>query len=420
MFIKVFNPFSKYVDRHEKKSDKLLRKVSFYSPLEVQKKVLELMQENLVVFNLWLEKEFKGYRYLNRWNRKKFYRNTQIIVNEFNNFVNKTNVNEASLIKYLNQIGYKPSQTQLERLKYLFLIMLFLKPGEHYEYLEGASFGKLLKDVTKEKMIGDCNQIVTFYTFMYAQKFQIKDLQIKLIPGHVCLHFEGLDIEATNGSFQMYDKFEHILPITEIISTNLLDISDARDKQLKIDSRSVVKAAELAVRISSLKDIVENNLRIAYHNLAIEASANNNFQTAKFFLDKMPPSEETNSLKENIYHNAVVYYCKILDFSKSRYYLSLMGNQELKTYISNQEGYYYFKNGNYEKALEIYRNAGNQDMVRSCYAQMYNIIQHKVANLKTVAEVKAHRYDYQKMQDLARKMGDSELENQVTKILNSI
>jgi hypothetical protein len=60
------------------------------------------------------------------------------------------------------------------------------------------------------------------------------------------LHYKGVDIEATAGNFANYEKFDRLLPIAELISTNLLDISDFRDKQIQVNAREFLKGAQLA------------------------------------------------------------------------------------------------------------------------------------------------------------------------------
>lgn len=417
MFQPVINPFSKYADKTEKKVDKLLKSTAVKSRFDIQRKLLELMQQNLVAVNLWLERRFKGYKYLSKGKRKDFYQNTAIIVDKFKKFQESLQIDEQHLKSLLSYHNFQPlNPDQEERIKYIYAIMTFLKPGKHYQYLEGASFGKLLSDISKHKMIGDCNQIVTFYTFLYTQKYDIKDLKIKLLPKHVCLHYEGIDIEATNGTFHHYKEYEKLLPALEIITTNLLDTCDVNDKQLQIDARSYIKAAELAHRISGSTEIIDKNLKVAYHNLAIEASRSKDFETAKFFINKLNDPK----LKENIFQNAVMYYTKKKDFKKALYYASSLNKPELRKYVLSQQGWSYFKKHNYSRAIKIFQNVPDPKMVKACYGQMYNRVQKKVANIKTEAGHKAHKADYRKMIDLAGKMGDHNLEAELRKFLNSL
>lgn len=374
------------------------------------------MQENLVVLNLWLERKYKGYKYLNKWNRSRLYANTQKIIELFRSYCDSVKVDMAALQKEISALGVDLVGERAEKIKYLYLITEFLRPGKYYQYLEGASFGKLLSDPEKKKLIGDCNQIVTFYAFLYSLRFPISDLKIKLMPKHVCLHYEGVDIEATNGTFTRYSEYDHLLPIVELLTTNLLDVSDFRDKTLQIDTRILVSAAELAFRLSSMRDVVRDNLKITYHNLVVDAMNQNDFDTAVFFVRKT----DDLKLKEAVYTNAVVFYTKENNFDKARYYLQNVLDPKLKEYVLGNEGYFYFKKGDFDKALQVYRTVGDNQMIKACYAEQFNRLQKKVSAANTVEAARYYRSDYEKMKDLAGRMGDSNLVQQMDKIIKSL
>ncbi|MBD3270237.1 hypothetical protein GF376_01810 [Candidatus Peregrinibacteria bacterium] len=344
------------------------------------------------------------------------YKHLEIIVEKFLAFSAKNEVSDEVLKAILSEKGLSFNQVDLPKLKYMVKIMTFLRPGKIYEYLEGASFGKLLKNIKKEKMIGDCNQITTFYVFLYSLKYPIKELQIKLPKDHVCLQFKGIDIEATNGTFQKYTEYEYILPITELISTNLLDVSDFRDKQIKVDPNEFLKGAQLAFNISSKREIVQKNLKSAYNNVAVDALNANNFKTAEFFFNKINDQEALKS----VYHNAVIYFVKQNNFSKARYYQSKTHDQELKKYVDEREAFYYFDKNKNSKALDLFKKMGNDRMVKACYGREYNKIQKKVKGLNTISQMKSHKSDYRKMVDLAKKMGDYNLAGEVEKILKQL
>lgn len=349
-----WNPFSSYADKFERRIEKLLRKAGRLGIFEIQRRVTELMQENLVIFSLYMEARFKGYKYLKVGARKKMYRNAERIGQLFLRYTHGITIKDEAVAGVLKQLGVlRPAAPgDAERLRYLVAIMSFLRPdGVHYQYLEGASFGKLLKNIEKgEKMIGDCNQIVTFYSYLYSLRYDIKELQIKLLPGHICLHYRGVDIEATAGNFAKYEKFERILPIAELISTNLLDISDFRDKQIQVNPREFLKGAQLAFSLSSEREIVTTNLKAAYHNVALQVLKNNDFENAR----------------------------------------------------------------------EFFRKSGDNEMIKATYGKEYNLVHSRVASLKDLATMKMHRSDYQKMLDLAKKMEDSTLADNLRKILNQL
>ncbi len=350
-----WNPFSSFADKFEVRVDKLLRRAARLGIFEAQRQVLALMQENVVILNLYMEARLKGYKYLTTGARKNMYRNAQRTGELFLRFTRGVSIKDQDLQNHLKSLGLsRPNAIGAsERINYLAMMMAFLKPaGEHYKYLEGASFGKLLTNIEKgEKMIGDCNQIVTFYTYLYSLRYDINELQIKILPGHVCLHYLGLDIEATAGSFANHAKYEKILPIVELISTNLLDMSDFRDKQLAISPREFLKGAQLANCISSEREIVTRNLQAAYHNVAIQALQQKDFETARFFADKA-------------------------------------GVSELRTLVEEQKQYY----------------------------QLLS----KLTGSKEMSWMKNHRGDYQKLLDLAVKMENSALADNLRQILKQL
>ncbi len=440
----IMNPFSGYADRQEKRVDKFLRKIAFVGVFEAQRVLLEMMQKNMVILSLFLEWKFKGYRYLKKGARKKMYINAERIGVAFLNYANSVRIDEAALLANVRGLGLSvpAAPPDIEKLKYIALIMSFLRPGDtaggtkglaassnlsrgpgnYYQYLEGASFGKLLVDIDRgEKMIGDCNQIVTFYTYLYSLRYEIRELQIKLPKGHVCLHFKGIDIEATAGVFANYKEYEWLLPLVELVSTNLLDVSDFRDAQLMINSREYLRGSQLAYSISSQREIVAKNLSVSYYNLAIESMKSADFETAEFFLEKAGRNDaDAVQLREAIFHNAVIHEVKANNFSRARYFAGKSSEYDLKRYIDEREGYYYFENGGLTRARELFAASGNSEMVKACYAKEYNQVQARVTGLRDIATMKAHRADYDKMLDLAYKMDDQSLIENLHNVLKQL
>ena len=271
----VFAFFTPFVDPFEIKVYRFCNWVTSYrSKYDVEKRLLTLMQENLIVTSIWFEKRYKNYTYLTKSRRREIYRNAQLMMADFDTFNSTTRMVVPPPVS--------------ENKVYLQKVMDYFSPSRgKYVYKEGVSFGKLLTCPTTENYVGDCNQIVTLYAAYYARKFPITDLQIKLIPGHVCLHFKGDDIEATNATWQKYDKYDYIAPISELVATNLLDISEQGEKTQEINPEIFVKGAQLAAVLSQKKDIVENNIRVAYHNLCVSALAKKDIQKALFYARKI-------------------------------------------------------------------------------------------------------------------------------------
>jgi hypothetical protein len=328
------------------------------------------MKKDLIVLNIWMERKYKGYRYLKKSVRRRMYRDSKMILQRLEYEISLRGLKNASSV-----LGKSD-----EKLDFLFSIMDFLKPGKYYKYIKTASFGKLLRNPLKQTLEGDCNQIVTLYIYLYSSRFPVSDLQIKLLPEHVCLHYKGVDIEATNGTFQNYKKFDYLLPVTEIISTNLLDLADFREETVEIKPRVFLKASELAYAVSSLKDIVAKNLKVAYKNLAISEMNRGAFNSALFYAEKLNDSEFLRSVKRN--------------FAVSLY-----------------------KKSDFEKSSKLFHELNDIDGEKACFSGMYNMLVKQVSGVSTQQEFKAKKHIYRKMLKLAKMLDDKQLIDSLEKIL---
>ncbi len=413
----IFGIFSPYVNSFERRVDRFFKSVkSNNSRLEVSKKLLDLMKENLIVVNVWMEKKYKGYKYLNKRTRKKMYEDVLEIEKTLIDTMNLPFVREEDIGRELDNRGLKVHYKEDEKLRYIYAIMQFLKPGNYYHYIKTASFGKLLRNPNEQKLEGDCNQIVTLYIYLYSLKYSIEDLKIKLLPEHVCLHYKGVDIECTTGQFAKYTDFEHILPVTEIISTNLLDLTDFREDVQMIDPRVILKSSQLAFAISSLKQLVEKNLKVAYTNLAVSFLNGNNYDSAIFYLKKLGDKKKIS----DAYYSAAVHYMKIHNYKKSLFYADKSDDEAIKEIIKHNEGLYYYRKDQIKKALEIFEALGDKDMQKACYGKLYNQLAKKVRNIKTLEEQRRNKAVYKKMLVLAIKLEDNTLELNLKRTLDSI
>lgn len=409
--------FSPYANSFERKVDRFFKSVKSTDNIAtIRKDLLKLMQENLIVVNVWMEKKYKGYKYLSKSVRRQMYMDVKEIVKKLENHCQTNKLEEASIKQRLSAKGLEFIPKDKEKLRYLAQIMNFLKPGEFYHYIQTASFGKLLRNPQFEKLEGDCNQIVTLYSYLYSLKFPIDDLQIKLLPEHVCLHFNGIDIEATNATFQKYKDSKQILPITEIISTNMLDLADFREKVVEISPRTVVKSAQLAYAISSLREVVTKNLNIAYQNLGVAAFKAKDFETAIFYFQKA--SDNKNILQT--YRAATIYYMEADNFSKAKYFVSKSKDKDLERTVHYNEGVYFYKKDSIDEALRIFTALKDEKMKKACYAKEYNNLSRQVSDLKTIDQAKKKKHIFQKMLHLAQKMGESGLEKSVRDTLSKI
>lgn len=384
----VFGLFSSYVNSFERRVNRFFSHIKSTSNIaDIREDLLKLMQENLIVVNIWLEKKFKGYKYLTKKSRRKMYEDTEKIKQKFQAHCSTCGINQEAVRGMLDQMAITYPNGDDGKILYLAQIMDFLRPGKYYRYIKTSSFGKLLRDPDQEKLEGDCNQIVTLYIYLYSLKFPVNDLKIKLLTGHVCLQFREIDIEATNGYFAKYREFDHILPVTEIISTNLLDLADFREEIVSISPRELVKSSELAFAISSLRTLVEKNLAISFRNMAIFLLKSYDFSGAEFFAQKTGDEKLING----VYREAVSYYANKQNFSKALYYAQKSGDSGALQMVRHNEAAYEF-----------------------------NKLAKKVAGVRTLTDAKNNRSTYQKMLSLAERMEDKEIENSVRDTLSQI
>ena len=374
----LFILFTPYVRPFEWRVDRFFRSVkSGTASTVVQERLQKLMQRNLLVLTLWMEKKYKGYSYLTKWQRNRLYGNAEKLLAKFEQFVKSRGGTLGDL-----RVNFHPEDR--ERLLYISQIMMFLAPGGIYKYIRTTSFGKLLRDPDEQKLEGDCNQIVTLYAYLYSLRYPLEDLKVKLLPEHVCLHFKGVDIEATTGKFAHYDQHQ-ILPITELVSTNLLDLSDFREGAQHIEERVMVKSAQLAYKISSLKSLVATNLRIAYKNLAIAALRVKDFDAAIFYFREAGEGELSKKSK----YNAAIWHLKKEHFAKAKRYA--INDKELLKKIEKLEA-----------------------------AKAYNKLVAKVSGVKELSQARKFRKTYKMMLKLAEKMGDREAVDNIRKTLSKL
>ncbi len=298
--------FTPYVSFFEWKVDRFFTGVKSTDRLsDIKEELLLLMRKNLIVVNIWMERKFKGYEYLSKSKRRQMYENAQKISQKFLRFCETSKIDEIFVRNEIKENDLTYPEGGTDKIVFLRNIAEFLQPENLYHYIETSSFGKLLNDPEKEKLEGDCNQIVTLYIYLFSLRYDINELNIKLLPEHVCLHFRNIDIEATNGTFTRYRESTDVLPVTEIIATNMLDIPDFREEAVVMTPHVMVKSAQLAYATSSLRSLVEKNLHIAYENLGNTAYNAGDFNAAIFYFEKAGDSEMLKSCYGKEYNSLV-------------------------------------------------------------------------------------------------------------------
>jgi len=259
-----------------------------------QKRATYLMGKSMAKCMMILEWKFKGYTQLTKKYRQIGYDNLKIIEQDF--FDSCQNQNFDSEQNFLEDISR------------------YLSPQTILEYRSGSSFDKLLKNPKKEKLVGDCNQITSLYIHLFSLKFDISSLQLKLLPGHVCLHHKGIDYETTSGQITKYQEFERITPISEMIAINVLDTTDNQNSQHSLPTENRLECAELACVFSSNQKIAEQNLDTAYRNMAIKKMNAKNFSSAANWASKT----KDKSFLDVVLHNQAVYELNKKHYSTAR------------------------------------------------------------------------------------------------------
>ena len=167
--IKCYWYLSPYVSHEEKHI------VSVINSKSPQLQVRELMQKNIFQFCVYLEYFSKGYKRLRKPYRKQLYRSIEFVRVEF--------------LKFLAENQYDKK----DRLKFFELVKVFLHDSKRYEYRESTFLGGMQNP---QHLIGDCNQIVTLYVYLWSLLFDVSELKIKLEGNDETLTADELDGEV--------------------------------------------------------------------------------------------------------------------------------------------------------------------------------------------------------------------------------
>jgi len=357
---KTYYFFTPYTDAREQAVGRFFKRLTERSRQpRVQRKLLRLLQQNAAVINLWTEHRYKGYSYLNKTERQKLYSNLQLITDDFNRYYEPRGLSDDD-----------------ERMALLKTLMAYFSPRRGlYAYRESSSFGRLLRDPTHEKLIGDCNQIVTLYIYLYSQYYDIRDLQIRELPEHVALHYNGTDIETTAGRFADYSRRKHsrLLPIQEIVSINLLDTTDSYLSKHEVSPEDFLQASRLAFIVSTNRSIVTRNLKAAYVRLI-------------------------NSLmKRNDYSRAL----KLAAYSRDKTLLGIVGHNGAA---------YEMGRSNYTAAQRFAKHAPKREqLIRRCYEGMFFEEQKKLGTNLTTDSLKGYASTIKRMRHYAKKSHNKKL-----------
>ena len=392
LFSKLYYLFAPYVDHRERSVGTFFAGLTEHSAApSTRARLHELLQSNIAVINLWTEYRYKGYKYLKKAERRKLYTNLQLIADDFALFC-------------AQQGADTPTQRRT-----LELITQYLSPASgRYQYRESSSFGRLLRDPNTEPLIGDCNQIVTLYIYLYAHYHDIRQLQVRLLPGHVALHYNGEDIEATNATFTDYASREgaQLQPIEEIVSINLLDTTDENFARNEVAPQDFLQASRFAFILSSERDIVRNNLDAAYGKLVSTLMQRHNYAQALKFAKQSKDME----LLSVVGNNGAVYHMERHEYSAARRYAEhAVRRAELVKNSYHAEGIHHYQAGRYHDAITAFKRYGDESLVQKCYTALYVGEQKKLGGNLTTANIKQYAGTIRRMYSYAKKSGNKEL-----------
>ena len=370
---------SPYADRFEKRANQFLRQFSKGS--QVSRAVLhQLIQEDLLRLSLWMEYKYKGYKKLRKWVRKRLYKRADELRDEFREFLVK---HRGQLQKKQVRLNLPDALKKDPKMLTLLATMAFLKPGEHFSYRKGAALEKMLQKPRKGLPEADCNQLTTMYIALFATQHPVTDLNIKLLPEHVCIHYNGIDVETTSGNLADYKDYTSIGPVEEILATNLLDVPDPKGRRYKPSAQNLIQSANLAFQFSSHRKTVEKNLKIAYHNLTIQFLKNHSFKAA-------------------------------LQAAKKS------SQPDLEKHVVQSEAWYYLKKNNLARAERLFRRVDDKEGLKACVQQELNLNLDKIKNCKTLADYKKHKSTIKKVLELSKKTKSHRVEEFARKILKEI
>lgn len=365
-------------------------------------RAIELLQRNAAAINLWTESAYKGYNYLTKSTRNTLYRNLDIITADFGEYRARYSQTAADMPPSAAKLPDDIRQT-------LGALTSYFDPrSRRYEYRESSSFSRLLRDPTRDMMVGDCNQIVTLYVYLFSRYHDVRNLQVRLLPGHIALHYRGIDIEATNGTFTDYSSRAdaRLMPIEELISVNLLDTTDAYLDTHAVSPESLLQSARFAVILSHDRGIVEHNLDVAYKRLITSLMKRHNYSTALKFAMQSRDLE----LRAIVGHNGAIYHIDKNEFRSARKYASYaIERTKLVNESYHAEGVYHFNAGRYHDAIRAFRKIGDTANVKKCYEALYVDEQRKLPSRLTTESIKSHHATIKTMRRYADKSGNSQL-----------
>ena len=405
----VYYLLSPYVDARERHVAKFFDRLSEHnSRVYIGAELDILVQENIAVVNLWTEFRYKGYRYLTKSKRRELYANLDRITEDFEKFYRTYGASADEITRHVRTI-VPGVNIRSDQVRLIQAIMDYLSPSNgRYEYRASSSFGRLLRDPLQDTMVGDCNQIVTLYIYLYSRYLDVKDLRVRTLPGHVALHCGGVDIEATNGTWKNYASSADasVLPLSEIVSINLLDTTDEYFETHEVRAEDFLQSARFAYLLSHERDIVSRNLDAAYGKVVSQLMKRNSYEHAL----KVARASRDAELLAVVGNNGAIYYMGKNDFIASRRFAEYaLRKPELIRDSWRAEGVYHYNANRFHDAIRAFKHCNDEKLVSRCYEGLFFVEQDKLPKNLTSESIRNHKHTIRRMDDYARKSKNHEL-----------
>jgi len=401
--------FTPYTDAHERAVATFFKGLTEHSNRShTQARLRSLLQGDSAVINLWTEYRYKGYHYLQKTRRKQLYANLKLIAADFDHFYQHHAPSVEAAVARIQQQAPQVSIDADKAVCVQALMAYFAPQRGTYEYLESSSFGRLLRNPAHEKLVGDCNQIVTLYIYLYSRYYDVGDLQVRVLPEHVALHYSGIDIETTNGTYKDYSSIKNskLLPIEEIVSINLLDTTDAYLATHEIAPEDFLQASRFAFILSHERELVARNLAAAYSNLVGTLMKRSDYKQALGFAKASGDVQLLNIVGRN----GAVHEMERHNYAAARRFAGVAAERdELVRATWQSEAAEQYRAQHYREAIKAFEHIHDQEGIRRCYAALFFVEQAKLPSQLTTDVIKQHATIIKNMRMYAKKSGNNKL-----------
>lgn len=436
----LFGFFSPYADARERRVGIFLKRLdSGSSRWDAAATLRKIISRDLLRLTILLEWKLKGYRKLaSKSYRRNLYANADTIAQKFT---------EWFLGHQKELSAQRPGADDREL--WIRGIMTWLAPENGiFQYEAGAAFERALRDPSREKIVADCNQISTLYTWLWSLRFPVTELDAKFPPNHACLRILNRDIECTAGKFTDYSNVP-TSPIEELCAVNVLDVSDSKLRIHRPSPLQMERAATFAFLFSSRQEITENNLRIAWKKLAHQALQEKDWQAAWDWFGKLndqPARQETAHLaalalasagkfsraEEWAAHSGLpevrkavlraralaAYYAK--NWTEARKWYERAGEPESIKIVFHAQATEAYHSQKWAEARKWYERAQESELVKNVWLAEYSQLQEKVKNCRTDAQWKAVLPFVRRMRECAREGGNRAAQESCDRILETL